>query len=82
MNIRQAAFEPLPASDLFWLELPKTMTISKLIEELEIAKSRYSDAEIHAYNKDGDLKPITAVDLYFTIRGGQEIERVFVDTAE
>lgn len=44
--------------------------------------SPIDDAEIHAYNKEGDLKPITAVDLYFTIRGGQEIERVFVDTAE
>jgi hypothetical protein len=67
---------------LFWLEPPKTMTISKLIEELEIAKSRYRDAEIHAYNKDGELKPVTAIDMYFTIRGAQEIERVFVDTAE
>ena len=37
LNRRQATFEPLPASDLFWLELPLTLNMKFLEDCLYIA---------------------------------------------
>jgi len=49
----------------------KASDLIKLLQD-EVGLVNGHDIDVHVYNRDGDIKPITGADTQFTIRGDKQ----------
>ncbi len=54
------------------------MKIQKLIGLLKEHLTQNGNVDVHVYNRDGDIQPITGSDTLFSTRGETEIGRFYL----
>ncbi len=56
------------------------MKLSAVIKRLQQAINEHGDVEIEAYNREGELRPVTGIDTCARQKGSKYTEVPYIDT--